>query len=471
MAGYGEGLDPYTTLNTPTILRTRDIPWDIYMTARLISDRELQFLRRYDKKEPTYQTKLLKEARNGGKLYTNAFLTVLKNVTKDETLQYVLALIDDLLDVDPSHVALFLPPGAEEDQPYVEPYPILLRLLQRPDWFTQEKAARLLTAILASQLRPSAAAQTLDVSAASPAASALTAFVDWLCAQLRRPTHPLLGVPAAAHCLGVLLRDPGVRPLATRAGAAGLLGALVRVPAGGVIQNPQLLYEAMLGTWQLSFHKPAADLLANTATVGGLVDAVRVAQKEKLVRVALLALQNLLAHGPAGLEFAIVDKGLRRVLEVRATQSWDDGDVPELLAALGASLERGVCELSSFERYRRELLLGQLAWGPLHTADDFWAQNAERLAEGNGQLLRVLLKLVESSRDATTLAVGCNDVARFVAAYPHGRGIVTELRGKELVMRLMVHPDQAVQRQALACVQRILLSKDHASALVAGVGA
>lgn len=66
MAGYGEGLDPYTTLNTPTILRTRDIPWDIYMTARLISDRELQFLRRYDKKEPTYQTKLLKEARNLG---------------------------------------------------------------------------------------------------------------------------------------------------------------------------------------------------------------------------------------------------------------------------------------------------------------------------------------------------------------------------------------------------------------------
>ena len=68
MAGYGEGLgvDPYAHLTVATILRTRDIPWDIYMTARLISDRELQLLRRYDKKEESYQSKLLREVGVGG---------------------------------------------------------------------------------------------------------------------------------------------------------------------------------------------------------------------------------------------------------------------------------------------------------------------------------------------------------------------------------------------------------------------
>lgn len=35
-----------------------------------------------------------------------------------------------------------------------------------------------------------------------------------------------------------------------------------------------------------------------------------------------------------------------------------------------------------------------------------------------------------------------------------------ELRGKELVMRLMMHPDPEVQKEALLCVQKILLSKD-----------
>lgn len=57
--------------------------------------------------------------------------------------------------------------------------------------------------------------------------------------------------------------------------------------------------------------------------VGGLVDMVRSAAKEKLVRIALLALQNLLSVGPASLEYAVVEKGLpkavsNRLLQVRA---------------------------------------------------------------------------------------------------------------------------------------------------------
>lgn len=36
------------------------------------------------------------------------------------------------------------------------------------------------------------------------------------------------------------------------------------------------------------------------------------------------------------------------------------------------------------------------------------------------QLLRVLLKLLETSRDSTTLAVGCFDLAQFVSHISHG---------------------------------------------------
>lgn len=123
-------------------------------TARLISDRDLQLLRRFDKKDPAYQAKLLEEVRmcpgcpgssriclsacivappppptsllggalsdneqhetvlprhetcqcalllpplQSGSSYIEAFLTVLKNVTKDETVQYVLALVEQML--------------------------------------------------------------------------------------------------------------------------------------------------------------------------------------------------------------------------------------------------------------------------------------------------------------------------------------------------------------------------------------
>lgn len=54
--------------------------------------------------------------------------------------------------------------------------------------------------------------------------------------------------------------------------------------------------------------------------VGGLVDMVRVAQKEKLVRVALLALQNLLLVGPATIEYAVVDKELPKAIANRLLQ-------------------------------------------------------------------------------------------------------------------------------------------------------
>ena len=39
-------------------------------------------------------------------------------------------------------------------------------------------------------------------------------------------------------------------------------------------------------------------------------------------------------------------------------------------------------------------------------------------------------------------------------------GCAAEFRGKELVMRLMMHPEPEVQKQALLCVQKIMLAKD-----------
>lgn len=35
-----------------------------------------------------------------------------------------------------------------------------------------------------------------------------------------------------------------------------------------------------------------------------------------------------------------------------------------------------------------------------------------------------------------------------------------DLRGKELVMRLMMHPDPTVQKQALLSVQKVMLARD-----------
>lgn len=96
----------------------------------------------------------------------------------------------------------------------------------------------------------------------------------------------------------------------------------------------------------------------------------------------------------------------------------------------------------------------------MHTDEPFWRSNADKFEDKDCQVLRALLKLLEGARESRTLAVGCNDVGQFITFHPRGRQIVNELRGKELIMRLMTHPDVEVQKQALIACQKILLTKD-----------
>ena len=56
----------------------------------------------------------------------------------------------------------------------------------------------------------------------------------------------------------------------------------------------------------------------------------------------------------------------------------------------------------SFERYKKEVLSGSLDWSPLHTSPQFWKDNATALEERDCQILRVLLKLLEASREVNT---------------------------------------------------------------------
>ena len=129
------------------------------------------------------------------------------------------------------------------------------------------------------------AAEEVAAAPASAAAAevqkAAASFVDWLCAQLRRPADPARSVPTAVHALSQLLREPPLRVMLHRAGGVQLVAPLVVMPAPGSGQqlNIQLLYEATLCCWELSFHGPAADVLCgSTNVVGALVDMVRLAQ-------------------------------------------------------------------------------------------------------------------------------------------------------------------------------------------------
>ena len=57
MSWASEGSSEPTTAG----LLKREIPWDTYLTARLISDKDLQLIRRYDKRERNNQREQLRQ--------------------------------------------------------------------------------------------------------------------------------------------------------------------------------------------------------------------------------------------------------------------------------------------------------------------------------------------------------------------------------------------------------------------------
>ena len=46
-----------------------------------------------------------------------------------------------------------------------------------------------------------------------------------------------------------------------------------------------------------------------------------------------------------------------------------------------------------------QVLSGSLDWSAMHTSADFWRENVSKFEEKDYQILRVLLKLLEASRD------------------------------------------------------------------------
>ncbi|KAI3929072.1 hypothetical protein MKX01_028009 [Papaver californicum] len=90
-------------LTTENVLK-RDIPWETYMSTKLITGTCLQLLRRYDKKSESYRATLLDD---DGPAYIRVFLNILRDIFKEETVEYVLALIDEMLAANPKRARLF----------------------------------------------------------------------------------------------------------------------------------------------------------------------------------------------------------------------------------------------------------------------------------------------------------------------------------------------------------------------------
>lgn len=429
------------------------------MTTKLITGTGLQLLRRYDKKPENYKAQLLDD---DGPSYIHVFVSILRDIFKEETVEYVLALIDEMLTANPKRARLFHDKSLASEDTY-EPF---LRLLWKGNWFIQEKSCKILSLLVSARPKVhdgfTMNGETSDSKRkVTTIDDVLKGLVEWLCAQLKKPSHPSRGIPIAINSLATLLREPVVRSSFVQVDGVKLLVPLIS-PAS-TQQSMQLLYETCLCVWLLSYYEPALEYLATSRALPRLVEVVKGSTKEKVVRVVVLTLRNLLHKGNFGAQ--MVDLGLPQIVQSLKAQAWSDEDLLEALNQLEEGLKDNIKKLSSFDKYKQEVLLGHLDWSPMHKDPIFWRENITTFEENDFQILRVLITILDTSNDPRTLAVACFDLSQFIQYHPAGRVILTDLKAKDRVMKLMNHENGEVTKNALLCIQRLFLGAKYASFL------
>ncbi|KAG0587002.1 hypothetical protein KC19_2G134000 [Ceratodon purpureus] len=357
----------------------RDIPWETYMTAKLINSTGLQLLRRYDHRPAHVQSALLEE---NGVAYVRVFVGILRDISKQETVEYMLAMVDEMLTANPKRARLFHDKSFQENEDVYRPF---IRLLSKKNWFIQEKSCKILTLIISAR-------QYEEIDSEDPSApqkkvdsfnEVLRAVVDWLISQMRSPAHPTRGIPTAVSSLATLLRITKVRAIFIKADGTKLLAPLI-TPASNQ-QYIQLLYEATLCIWLLSFHDGAVEAFSTARVVPRLVDVVKSSTKEKVVRVAVMAFRNLANKGNFAAE--LVDLGMPKVVQSLKLQTWSDEDLSQALDVVDAALKDSIRKLSSFDKYKAEVFSGNLDWSPMHKDPVFWRENISKFEENDFQVL------------------------------------------------------------------------------------
>ncbi|EEY58149.1 V-type proton ATPase subunit H, putative [Phytophthora infestans T30-4] len=430
--------------------RFRDINWATYTRAGGFSLEKAEITALMDLEgtikpgaDDTTNVKAVDEfMSDAGPLVGSALLKLVKNVTEPTVLKYCLARMEELL---PDGLRLhkrmvyFVPEGSTVD---AAPF---LRMIRNDTGYLQYAASHLLALFLTIRPRHEDAEALCQWEIQALKTGALpTSTNDSTRANVTR---------AAVASLMVLLRNEKLRVVFVKLG-----GVLPVVDLLESSQNrAQLAYELTFILWTLAFCDEAMEKFVAAKALDAIVQQVAAAPREKVVRVALEALQNLLGKLSGFFNERMIDSGLLKTLNNMRERKWADEDIAKGIQAIRDVLIREYKELNTMERYEKELRTGTLNWGLLHT-DKFWKDNFMTFENKDFELIRLLIDLLESD-EPKTVAVALFDLGEFVRFYPNGKHIAKRLGAKKMTMKLMTHENAEVQKQALQCISKMMVNK------------
>uniref|UniRef100_A0A672Z0M0 V-type proton ATPase subunit H n=1 Tax=Sphaeramia orbicularis TaxID=375764 RepID=A0A672Z0M0_9TELE len=435
-------------------VRANLVNWQSYLQSQMISAEDCEFIKKFEVANSEEKQVILT---NEGHQCAKTFLNLMAHISKEQTVQYILTLIDDTLQENHQRVNIFFDYAKKTKN---TAWSYFLPMLNRQDLFTVHMAARIIAKL---------AAWGRDLMEGSD----LNYYFNWIKSQLSSqvqkpqsanactgtisPSESSQYVQCVAGCLQLMLRVNEYRFAWVEADGVNCITAVLSNKCGF-----QLQYQMIFCVWLLAFSPQLCEQLRRYNVVPALSDILQESVKEKVTRIILAAFRNLLeksAERETRQEYALamIQCKVLKQLENLEQQKYDDEDITEDIKFLLERLGESVQDLSSFDEYSSELKSGRLEWSPVHKSEKFWRENAVRLNEKNYELLKILTRLLEVSDDPQVIAVAAHDIGEYVRHYPRGKRVIEQLGGKQLVMNHMHHEDQLVRYNALLAVQKLMV--------------
>ncbi len=201
----------------------------------MIGQEDYNFISRFDGADAATRVAVISE--NPHQL-GKTFFNLLSQISKDATIQYLLTLLDDLLQEDKSRVEIFKAYAAKRRESV---WVHLLTLLNRPVGFIMNMTARVI-------------AKMACWSRELMVGSDLQFYLTWLKDQLRAPNNEY--IQSVARCLQMMLRIDAYRISFT---ALDGIGAIMGVLSSKV--NFQIQYQLSFCLWVMTFNNTIAEKL------------------------------------------------------------------------------------------------------------------------------------------------------------------------------------------------------------------
>merc|ERR1719189_987530 len=331
----------------------------------MIDKEDFDFMSRFDTQDLKTRDAVIKE--NPQQL-SQKFFDLLNQISKDATIQYLLTLLDDVLQEDKSRVEIFKEYAAKRKESV---WTQLLTLLNRPVGFIMNMTARVIAKM---------ACWSRDLMTGADLQFYLTKLKD----ELNDSNNEY--IQSVARCLQMMLRIDQYR-----IAFVGLDGvnAIISVLSGKV--NFQIQYQLSFCLWVLTFNTTIAEKLNAYGVIPVLADILADAQKEKVSRIILAVFRNMIEKPEESQVIkenciSMVQCRVMKQLEFLEQRKFEDEDIQSDIEFLKQKMELALQDLSSYDEYVTEVRSGRLEWSPVHRSEKFWRENAHKLNDANYEL-------------------------------------------------------------------------------------